>query len=87
MHFFVPAEAALTGLPWLQTGFRLWEALVPEGLDHFLPRMTGGRDAFTRKVATGADLAAMGRAALLAEIPGINESVPAFSHDPPSFFA
>ena len=66
MHFFVPAEAALTGLPWLQTGFRLWEALVPEGLDHFLPRMTGGRDAFTRKVATGADLAAMGRAALLA---------------------
>ena len=47
--------------------------MVPDHLDHFLPRMTESGNSFTNKVATSADVAAMSRAALLwVEVPVLN---------------
>jgi hypothetical protein len=60
LPIFVPKEASVSGVDWLNVGYTLWKEAADFERDFFMPRVVPDGSGFWRKCPTPGDLVAMG---------------------------
>ena len=61
LPLFIPAEASISGAPWLSTGFAIFQKIGKPKRDFMLPRPEESLDGFTTRMATDNDAATLSR--------------------------